>query len=424
MSLIILLGQGEPAPPAPTGLSYMLSLLVELDLGDFVGGAKLDDDETAQLDTALLEYTEPLYATDISAYVRSAPTDRGASRELERVEAGTGTVVLDNRDGRFTPYNASSPYYPKILPMRRIRIRATWGAFSYPVLTGFVEAWPVGFREKGKDQFSPVRIVDGFKVLAQAAVSGSFPEQSSGARIAAILEAAGWPSPLTDIDTGLSTVPAIDLENVAALEHIQKIERAEGGRFFMARNGDATFRDRSTGNQPDLSARTWADDGTGMSYRDITLVFDDTLIANDIRLTRTGGTEQVATDFASQAKYGKRSYVESDLQLTGDSEVADLGDLLLERYAEPVLRVEGLVDNAMRHELWDRVLARDINDVVQVIEKQTGVAQVSLIEGISHDIAGDTWTVTLRLSPTTVTQAGILDDSTYGLLDSTAILAR
>jgi hypothetical protein len=78
----------------------------------------------------------------------------------------------------------------------------------------------------------------------------------------------------------------------------------------------------------------------------------------------------------------------------------------------------------MQHGLWDRVLARDINDIVQVIESRTETSQVSSVEGISHSIARDgSWTVTLAVAPSSLVQAGVLDDPVYGLLDSTAILA-
>jgi hypothetical protein len=96
-----------------------------MDLNGFISGAQLDDDATGQLDSAILGPTAPTFSQDITAYFREASTHRGAARELERIEAGTATVTLDGRDGRFTPFNPDSPYYPNILPMRRMRIMAT-----------------------------------------------------------------------------------------------------------------------------------------------------------------------------------------------------------------------------------------------------------------------------------------------------------
>jgi hypothetical protein len=611
-----------------------------MDLGGFISGAMLDDVGTAQLDSAVLGPTTPTFSQDITPYVREASTHRGAQRELERVEAGTGSIALDNLDGRFTPFNSASPYYPSVLPMRRIRISgspsvvgsgiptfvnlgnsanpdataasgtsltnsswsppssgliilyvfnrvsagtantptvtgngltwtqagtvidtgnthrvtlfganasgsttgtttadfagqsqasihmafmeadnvdlsggvaaafvqtpsgfgtatsasitlsaagnsdnrpiagfacssamtprtnwtemdetavvgarnletqyrgdsfettasATWdgasrfwigmaaelkaGSTTYPIFTGFVEGWPVTF-PGDKDMETRVSLVDGMKMLSLANVSGSFIQQGSGARINAILDAVNWATAERAIDVGTATIPAITLDKISALEHIQQVAHAEGGRFFIGKDGKAVFRQDVEVN-PDISTRTWADDGTGMSYREIVPTLSDDLILNDVHLTRTGGVEQIAIDEASQSQYGIRSSSETDIQLASDAAVLDRATTQVGRYAQPVLRLESLVDNAMQHGLWDRVLVRDINDIAKVIESRTATSQISSIEGISHDIGRDgSWTVTLAVAPSSLIVAGVLDDPTYGLLDSTAIL--
>jgi hypothetical protein len=100
------------------------AVIVEFDRSAVLNGARLDDPITAALDSAVLEYIAPTFAEDISEFVREVSVQRGTQRELQKVEAGTATVVLDNRDGRFTPFDVSSPYYPDVLPMRRMRIFA------------------------------------------------------------------------------------------------------------------------------------------------------------------------------------------------------------------------------------------------------------------------------------------------------------
>ncbi len=292
---------------------------------------------------------------------------------------------------------------------------------TYTVFVGFVENWPITF-PGDKDTETHVTLVDGMKMLSLANVSGAFAQQGSGARINAILDAIYWTSSERDIDIGTSTVPAITLANVSALEHLQAIAHAEGGRFFIGKDGKAVFR-QSVETNPDVSTRTWADDGTGMSYRDITTDFSDILILNDVHLTRTGGVEQIAADSSSQTQYGIRSSSETDIQLASDSAVLARAQEQVQRYAQPVLRLERLVDNAMKHGLWDRVLTRDINDIVLVKESRTATSQISSLEGIQHDIGRDgSWTVTLDVSPSTLIIAGILDSATYGQLNSTAIL--
>jgi hypothetical protein len=64
--------------------------------------------------------------TDISQYVdginRGVVINRGAADELSETQPGTATLSLDNQDGRFTPGNSASSYYPYVRKNAPIRI--------------------------------------------------------------------------------------------------------------------------------------------------------------------------------------------------------------------------------------------------------------------------------------------------------------
>lgn len=384
------------------------TLLVEMDLGD--------------------PFATPTWAADITPYVRAWSSRRGSQRELQRVEAGTASIALDNLTGRFTPQSTTSVYYPNLLPMRRIRIRATWNAVTYPIFQGYVEQWPASFPEVGKDQIVTVSLVDGFKILSLAALSGSLSQQLSGARVNAVLDAISWPAGDRAVDTGLSTIPALAANsNTSALTHLQAVEHAEGGRLFMSRDGKVTFIQRGTPTAPDFGGRTWTDDGTGMTYRDLGFEFGDELIINDARLTRDGGTEQTATSSASITKYRTRSFVESGIQLATDNEVSDLAQELVTKYKEPALRIEGLADNAMRHAQWNNLLSRELKDRILVEKTPTGastLSQDSFIESIEHSWIPDEWRTTIGVSPSNAAAQWILDDPLLSILNTSTILSR
>jgi len=373
------------------------------------------------------------WGADITPYVRGFSISRGTATELQRTETGRGSITLDNRDGRFTPMNSLSPYYPNILPMRRLRIRAIWNAVTYPVFQPYIAGWPLSFPAK-KDQIATLELIDGFAILALAKLSTSLSSALSGAYIASVLDAIGWPAADRDLDTGLSTMPATTLNNVPALEHLLKVERAESGRIFIARDGKLTFIDRAAFTVPisDYTGRTWTDAGVGMRYRELTPRFDDALIVNQARLTRTGGTEQVAQNTASAAKYGTastnfRTYSESGVLLPTDNDVLDLAAWTVNTYGEPAQRIEALQDNAMSHDLWDQLLIREIADPVLVKQQHTGadpISQKSFIEGISHAVRPAEWRTTVNVSPSTATSPWILEDATFGILDSTTRLTR
>lgn len=85
--------------------------------------------------------------TDVSAYVRltaGVTWSRGRSDEQSDVEPGRASVTLDNSDGRFTWGNASSPYYPHVVPGIRMRLELGVDEQSLaPVWDGYIDGVPV-----------------------------------------------------------------------------------------------------------------------------------------------------------------------------------------------------------------------------------------------------------------------------------------
>lgn len=104
--------------------------------------------------------------TAITSYVREVTTRRGRSNETENFEAGTATLVLDNRDRRFDPFYTSGPYYGKLLPRRQIRIQATNNATTYPVFRGYVDGWPVTLTDAGFDSTVTLSCFDVLGLIA------------------------------------------------------------------------------------------------------------------------------------------------------------------------------------------------------------------------------------------------------------------
>ncbi len=88
--------------------------------------------------------------TDISAYVRLSDgieLSRGRTDERDQAEPGQCSLTLDNSDGRFTWGNEASPYYPNVIPGKRIQVRVGFDAMSPYVarFDGQVPAWPVAW---------------------------------------------------------------------------------------------------------------------------------------------------------------------------------------------------------------------------------------------------------------------------------------
>lgn len=104
-------------------------------------------------------------AVDLGSVLRTFSTRRGRGHELDTFEAGTMSLTLDNRDRRFDPLYASSPYYPNVIPMRRIRLVVTFNGTEFILFTGYVDSWPQEYRYP-TDGIVEVSATDAFKVLA------------------------------------------------------------------------------------------------------------------------------------------------------------------------------------------------------------------------------------------------------------------
>lgn len=85
--------------------------------------------------------------TDITQYTeiqtRKITITRGAQSQLSQTQAGTLSLTLDNADGRFTPENTGSPYYPNVIDGVPIRVSIATYTTNL-VLTPSFEGTPDG----------------------------------------------------------------------------------------------------------------------------------------------------------------------------------------------------------------------------------------------------------------------------------------
>lgn len=364
--------------------------------------------------------TAPSSATptwsSITEHVRSITIHRGRQHELDRMEAGTATIVLDNRGRHYDPTNSSGTYYGYILPMRRIRVTATWKNTSYNLFHGYIEGWPQTWAERN-DATVTITATDGFKVLALCKLNTSYSSELTSVRVANVLNSVGWPTADRTIATGLSTLQAATPDNEPALSHLHDVVNSENGRHFIGANGYYVFHSRLTiGTTPySVSQVTFSDADTSvLPYLDLTMDYDDTQIWNDVRVTRTGGTEQTASDATSQANYYIRTLVRSSL-VTTDGEAESAASYLCQRYKDPVLRMYGLQVTGGGHEpVYAQMLGRELGDRITIVRTPPagGVAVTTeqIIEQIQHTIRPGYFESKYELSPADASALSLYDD--------------
>jgi hypothetical protein len=386
--------------------------------------------------------------TDVTAYVRSIPQiRRGRQNPLTGIEAGTAIVVLDNRDRRFDPTYASGAYYPNVLPGKKIRVSATWAGVTYRLFTGYIDTWPPAWEASNQNSTVTITCTDAFKFFNLAMHTGSVAAEYSNWAINTMLTNIGFPVADRSLSNGTTLIASATLTNANVLQRLLDIATAEGtGLFFVRGDGFAIFQDRQwrfTNASAVTSQATFGDSGVELPYQTLNPAYDDTQLYNDIHVTASGGTEQVSSDATSQTAYFKRTLTKTGLLIgdasgiggnTIDVEAAALASYLLYIYKDPVLRFDSmtLLGNYSDN-LWIQMLARDLSHHILVKRRpppsgSTVISQDCYIESIEHRITDITatylhWETTWQLSPVNTAGYWILEDATYGLLDSTTRLA-
>jgi hypothetical protein len=74
---------------------------------------------------------------------------------------------LANEDRRFDNEHTAGPYYPNVIPMRRIRIRAAWNGTTYDIFNGYVSRWTQQYQPPAAATCL-VEAADAFKVFANS----------------------------------------------------------------------------------------------------------------------------------------------------------------------------------------------------------------------------------------------------------------
>jgi hypothetical protein len=360
---------------------------------------------------------------DVTSDVRKVSIRRGRSRTLEKFTAGNANIVLDNMTNtgsKYDPTNAASDYYGSIVPGKRVVIEH----LNAPLYAGNVADWNFSYDVDGNATADPSS-VDGLAYLAQQTLSfGTATSQLTGARVSAILNATGWPAAQRSIGAGQATLDAdVIPDGTNALAYLEKVaDISEPGALFINNIGQVTFKDR--GQLQAFTTGVTFGGSAGVPYTSCEVVYGIEEMANAVQVTYTAGSAiggtAVAEDAASQVSYGiiDKRY---ETVLSGATQAADLANWQVGVYSQPRYRVDsvGVILGGLDSEDALAVLDLDLGDVVSVIPPNSSVAQVVMVDGIEHDADPQQHRVVFRMSETTA--AFILDDSSWGVLDSNVL---
>jgi hypothetical protein len=381
----------------------------------------LDDTERGVLDNTAWTLAGTFFY-DVTQYVKDIQITRGKNRDIDSYSSGESVVTMNNYNRYFDPTYQASPFYGNIIPRREVRISSN-GIQQY---FGTIDDWNLRYAVQGDSTVTFVTSDGFYRFNNQSLNAGTATVQTSGARISAILDDhnVNWPIAFRNIDTGVATLGAdVIAEGTNVLSYLKLVEKTEFGAFFIAKDGKATFKDRTV-VQPVTGLVELTDDNTGIGYSDIRITYGSEQLANEIVVT-SAITESTVTavDLASQGVYGVLNLTLSDLLMNSDEQVEDLAVFLANKYSQPEYRFDAveiiLDDLSLANQ--NKVLNLELNDVVKVKFTPNGIGpaiqQYAEIININHRADLQIHRVTLGLARLDFLYF-ILDDPTFGRLDA------
>ena len=346
---------------------------------------------------------------DVSSDLISFSPKRGRQHQLDRFEAGVATILLDNEAGNYWPKKTDGEHYPFVKLRRRVNIRSIYNGTLYDLYTGFVTRWKPGWLVP-EAQLHPVMTLscaDAQRLIARKKLNDAagYAEEASGTRVGNVLDDVGFPSADRSIDAGKENVQATGpLSDVNAMEHLFKAQESELSAFFLRGDGHTIYQERGARNVSpyDTSQATFGDGGLPIHAIEFSL--DDDLLYNEIRLTRTGGSEQTYSDSESQDDYGISTLNKSGLLLTSDSIVYLYCLYYLARHHDVKLRIKSITikpqTTGHQSTLWPIALGYELSTRITVVIDEADINDEYFIEGIEHsyDYREGLWVTKFQLS--------------------------
>ena len=365
---------------------------------------------------------------DLTSIVQSVNITRGRNRQLDQFNAGTATISFYNASRILDPLNTASIYYPFVLPRCPVIINAN----GVPIYTGLITDWNLDYDMANKD-IMYASCSDQFTVLAnQQLNANTTTAELSSTRVSTVLAYSEIAyQGATSIGTGSSTLGGTAAsasfsiaQDTNLLNYLQLVTTSEQGYLYMSAAGTLTFKGRSSVLNPVASA-TFNTTGTAIPYQTLINQFGDELLYNFIVTQSPAGAVQSTSNAASIALYQAQQYALLDLLNSTTTEVAALGNYLLGKYKDPVLRFTGLSTQmaALSTANQNLLFSLDLTNVTTV-EKNfvTGTpltdSQTLIISGISHSITPGNHIIAYTFEATDGNQYLTLDDTIFGTLNN------
>lgn len=359
-----------------------------------------------------------VWTTAASTDIKSIYIQRGRQRTDQRFDAGTCMVEFDNTSGIYDPDITTGTWTVSGVSIFRAglqcRVIATWSSIPYILFAGFLEVPTVN---QGLEPTVTFTLVDGMALIGGAiapaltVTAGPYVSgEVSSARVTRLLNTAGWPAGDRTITTGAVQM-LTDTQDRPMIDMLNECANAEGGKFYVARDGKAVFETRADKFNK-LTMLEFSDvrpqPANTVEYENIELqpgtmqMFNQAIIKRTDPLYPANSRQYTATYTPSATAYGTTT-VQVEAPVFSLTTAKTLSWYYARKDATPDTRVISISFTALAlGALYPDFLSADLGD--QIIVKRTTLDGRALtwylvIEGQTHEITPDGWRVTYNTSP-------------------------
>jgi hypothetical protein len=341
-------------------------------------------------------------------------------------------LINGDYDGEFFDGNNISENYKTYswqgTPDASTSVRVFNAELAGRIFTGVIDDWNLEYEPNGNSDASAAAS-DAFTLFnTQTMPGGTATAQTTSERLNAVLDFpdVSWSQIDRNFQVG-QTALGTDVfpENGNVLNYMRQVANSEPGNLYMGKSGALNFTNRTTASGS-LSV-IFADDGTGIGYTGMRVVYGSELLFNEIVLGSQAAGTVVATDANSINEYGVLNLTQNDLLLSNPDYLANLAIFYAIKFSEPEYRFES-VDvtlNDLGAESQATMLGIEISDFVTVRFTPNGIApaieRIAQVIRIDHDITPSEHIISLGFS-TVDTGFFTLSDPIFGRLSTGNVL--
>ncbi|MDZ4347909.1 MAG: hypothetical protein U1E51_36340 [Candidatus Binatia bacterium] len=198
--------------------------------------------------------------TNLTSLCLQGQVERQLATLFEPPREGHAMFTLVNEDGRFSPQNSASPYYPNLVPGKALKLEATHSGSTYPLFKGRVTNFSVN--PMVGDRTMLLEAGDGMNKLVNTFITTSLYVATNARSLFTTLASESLVSSYS-VDTDIAD--AIPFAWFNGEQVTRALERLTSfGNYAMYEDGAGTLRLRSRyWQQGASSVATYAADGTG-----------------------------------------------------------------------------------------------------------------------------------------------------------------